>query len=122
MKKLATLRAPNSPRILQRTALDSPGNPARTGWRRDMAACTEFAGDVRARALYGHRTAALIARVVVLILALLLALVLTSQSRADDGSPDEPMLPFTIGGGLTVAALGALVLVVRRIQELRADK
>src|SRR5207302_5281505 len=75
-----------------------------------------------ARALYGHRTAALIARVVVLILALLLALVLTSQSRADDGSPDEPMLPFTIGGGLTVAALGALVLVVRRIQDLRAAK
>ena len=87
-----------------------------------MAACSEFAGDVRARALYGHRTAALIARVVVLILALLLALVLTSQSRADDGSPDEPMLPFTIGGGLTVAALGALVLVVRRIQDLRAAK
>jgi PAS domain S-box-containing protein len=87
-----------------------------------MAVCSEFAGDVRARALYGHRTAALIARVAVLILALLLALVLTSQSRADDGSPDEPMLPFTIGGGLTVAALGALVLVVRRIQDLRADK
>jgi PAS domain S-box-containing protein len=87
-----------------------------------MAVCSEFAGDVRARALYGHRTAALIARVAVLILALLLALVLTSQSRADDGAPDEPMLPFTIGGGLTVAALGALVLVVRRIQDLRADK
>jgi PAS domain S-box-containing protein len=87
-----------------------------------MAAYTEVAGEVRARALYGHRTTALIARVVVLILALLLALVLTSQSRADDGSPDEPLLPFTIGGGLTVAALGALVLVGRRIQNLRAEK
>jgi PAS domain S-box-containing protein len=87
-----------------------------------MAAYTEVAGEVRARALYGHRTTALIARVVVLILALLLALVLTSQSRADDGSPDEPLLPFTIGGGLTVAALGALVLVGRRIQNLHAEK
>jgi PAS domain S-box-containing protein len=73
--------------------------------------------------LYGHRTAALIARVIILILALLLALVLISPSRADDGGySDEPLLPFTIGGGLTVAALGALVLVVRRIQDLRADK
>jgi PAS domain S-box-containing protein len=81
-----------------------------------------MAGEVRARALYGHRTAALTARVMVLILALLLALVLTSQSRADDGAEDEPAIPFTIGGGLTVAALGALVLVVRRIQSLRAEK
>jgi PAS domain S-box-containing protein len=87
-----------------------------------MAAVSEFAGEVRACALYRHRTAALIARVIVLILALLLALVLTSQSRADDGGTDEPMLPFTIGGGLTVAALGALVLVFRRIQDLRAEK
>jgi len=87
-----------------------------------MAASSELAGEVRARALYGHRTAALTARVIILIVALLLALVLTSQSRADDGSADEPMLPFTIGGGLTVAALGALVLVFRRIQNLRAEK
>jgi len=87
-----------------------------------MAACSEMAGEVRARALYGHRTAALSARVMILILALLLALVLTSQSRADDGTADEPALPFTIGGGLTVAALGALALVMRRIQNLRAEK
>ena len=87
-----------------------------------MATYTEVAGEVRARALYGHRTTALIARVVVLVLALLLALVLTSQSRADDGGADEPLLPFSIGGGLTAAALGALVLVVRRIQDLRAEK
>jgi PAS domain S-box-containing protein len=88
-----------------------------------MAAVSEVAGEVRACALYGHRMAALIARVMILILALLLALVLISPSRADDGGyPDEPLLPFTIGGGLTVAALGALVLVVRRIQDLRADK
>jgi hypothetical protein len=87
-----------------------------------MAAYSEFAGEVRACALYRHRTAALIARVIVLILALLLALVLTSQSRADDGADDEPMLPFTIGGGLTVAALGALVLVFRRIHDLRSEK
>src|SRR5262249_41323849 len=32
------------------------------------------------------------------------------------------LLPFTIGGGLVVAALGALVLVVRRIQDLHTDK
>ncbi len=87
-----------------------------------MAACSEMAGEVRARALYGHRTAALTARVIILVLALLLALVLTSQSRADDGAADEPAIPFTIGGGLTVAALGALVLVMRRIQSLRAEK
>jgi signal transduction histidine kinase/CheY-like chemotaxis protein len=87
-----------------------------------MSACSDLAGEVRARALYGHRKAALIARVAILILALLLALALTSQSRADDDTPDEPPLPFTIGGGLTVAALGALVLVVRRIQNLRAEK
>src|SRR5262249_2996224 len=87
----------------------------------DMAAYSEVAGEVRACALHGHRTAALIARVVVLTLALLLALVLISPSRADDGGySDEPLLPFTIGGGLVVAALGALVLVARRIQDLRA--
>jgi PAS domain S-box-containing protein len=88
-----------------------------------MAAYSEVAGEARACALYGHRTAALIARVVVLILAVLLALVLISPTRADDGGySDEPLLPFTIGGGLVVAALGALVLVVRRIQDLHADK
>jgi PAS domain S-box-containing protein len=88
-----------------------------------MTAYAEVAGEVRARALYRHRTAALSARVMILILALLLALVLISPSRAgDDGITDEPMLPFTIGGGLTVAALGALVLVVRRIQDLRAER
>jgi PAS domain S-box-containing protein len=88
-----------------------------------MATYSQAAGEVRACALYGHRTAALIARVVVVILALLLALVLISPSRADDGGySDEPLLPFTLGGGLTVAALGALVLVFRRIQDLRADK
>src|SRR5215475_8954396 len=96
--------------------------PALTGGGRDMMACSELAGEVRARALYGHPTAALFARVVVLVLALLLALVLTSQSRADDGSPDEPPLPFTIGGGLTVAALGVVTLVMRRIQNLRGEK
>src|ERR1700739_2132482 len=87
-----------------------------------MAACSEFASEVRARALYGHRTAALATRVMILILALLLALVLTSQRRAAELAADEPPLQFTIGGGLTVAALGALVLVVRRIQDLRAEK
>jgi PAS domain S-box-containing protein len=88
-----------------------------------MPACSELAGEARASALYGHRKTALAARVAILILALLLALVLTSQSRADDtGVGDDPLLPFTIGGGLTVAALGALVLVVRRIQDLRAEK
>jgi PAS domain S-box-containing protein len=88
-----------------------------------MAGCSDLAGEARASALYGHRKTALAARVAILILALLLALVLTSQGRADDaGIGDDPLLPFTIGGGLTVAALGALVLVVRRIQDLRAEK
>jgi PAS domain S-box-containing protein len=81
-----------------------------------------MSGEVRVNALYGHRTAALTARIMILILALLLALVLISPSRADDSAADEPALPFSIGGGLTVAALGALVLVMRRIQDLRAEK
>src|ERR1051326_1836819 len=123
MKKLATLRAPNSRGILQRMELDRLRQPGARAGGGDMAAVSEVAGEVRACALYGPRMAALIARVMILILALLLALVLISPSRADDGGyPDEPLLPFTIGGGLTVAALGALVLVVRRIQDLRADK
>jgi PAS domain S-box-containing protein len=88
-----------------------------------MAAYSQVAGEARACALYGHRTAALIARAMVVILALLLALVLISPTRADDGGyADEPLLPFTIGGGLVVAALGALVLVARRIQDLHVDK
>src|SRR5215475_1303737 len=87
-----------------------------------MAACSEMAAEVRSNALYGHRTAALTARIMILILALLLALVLISPSRADDSAADEPALPLSIGGGLTVAALAALVLVVRRIQDLRAEK
>jgi PAS domain S-box-containing protein len=87
-----------------------------------MSACSDLPGEVRARALYGHRTAALFVRAAILILALLLALVVTSQSRADDEGAIEDPLPFTIGGGLTVAALGALVLVFRRIHDLRAEK
>jgi PAS domain S-box-containing protein len=86
-----------------------------------MSAYSDFAGEARARALYGHRTAALCARAAILILALLLALVLTSQSRADDVAMDDPM-PFTVGGGLTVAAIGALVLAARRFQYLRRER
>src|ERR1051326_8221127 len=96
MKKLATLRAPNSRGILQRMALDRLRQPGARAGGGDMAAVSEVAGEVRACALYGHRMAALIARVMILILALLLALVLISPSRADDGGyPDEPLLPFT---------------------------
>src|SRR5580704_14070800 len=124
MKKLATLRAPESSRILQRTAPKRRATRRARGGGGNMAAYSEVASEARACALYGHRTAALTARVIVLILALLLALVLTSQSRAADGddAADEPMVPFTIGGGLTVAALGGLVLLWRRVQDGRAHK
>jgi len=87
-----------------------------------MSASYGLSGEVRDRALYGHRAAAIVVRVAILGLALLLALALNSTSRADDGSDVEDPLPFSIGGGLTVAGIGALMHVVRRIRHARAQK
>jgi signal transduction histidine kinase/DNA-binding response OmpR family regulator len=84
-----------------------------------MPAWFHLAGEARVRAFTGRRAAA---RRTILVLTLLLALAPVSPSRADDTGGGEDPLPFTIGGGLTVAALGALVLVFRRIHDLRADK
>jgi signal transduction histidine kinase/CheY-like chemotaxis protein len=85
-----------------------------------MPAWFPLAGEVRG--FTGRRAAALAARMAILVLALLLGLAPVSPSRADDAGVGEDPLPFTIGGGLTVAALGTLVLVFRRIHDLRADK
>jgi PAS domain S-box-containing protein len=87
-----------------------------------MPAWFPLAGEVRVRAFTGHRAAALATRTAVLVLPLLLALVSAAPSQADDNAGSDDPLPFTIGGGLTVAALGALVLVFRRIHDLRADR
>jgi len=78
--------------------------------------------EVRARALYGHRKTALLARAAILLLAFLIALAFTSTGRADDGDANEDPLPFTVGGGLTVAAVGAFVHGLRRLHGLRQQK
>ena len=71
-------------------------------------------GDVRARAVFGHRTLALAARGAVVVLAFFLTVPLVS----------EPIpVPFTatMAGALLIAACGALALMARRNRLLAAN-
>src|SRR5262249_52648209 len=95
--------------------------PRKQGGGRYMPALYGLS-DVRMRALLGHCRTALLARGTILLLALLMTLAFTATSRADDGAADEDPLPFTIGGGLTVAAVGAFVHGLRRLRGLSEQK
>ena len=80
---------------------------------------TDIKGDVRARAVYGHRVAALAARVAVVVLAVHVTIPLL----APDGSLDRisAAVAATLGGALIVAGCGALALLARRNRLLAAD-
>ena len=71
-------------------------------------------GDVRARAVFGHRPSALAARGAVVILAFFLTVPLVSE-------PVSLPSAATIAGALLVAACGALALLARRNRLLAAD-
>jgi PAS domain S-box-containing protein len=78
-----------------------------------------IAGDVRARAVYGHRGWALAARAAVVVLAFYLTLP-SLGAEAGLFSFDAPVVA-TIAGALIVAACGALALLARRNRLLAAE-
>ena len=71
-------------------------------------------GDVRARAMFGHRLWALAARGAVVILAFFLTVPLVSE-------PVSVPFPAAMAGALLVAACSALALMARRNRLLAAD-
>ena len=71
-------------------------------------------GDVRARAVFGHRMLALAARGAVVVLAFFLTVPLVSE-------PISVPFTATMGGALLIAACGALALMARRNRLLAAD-
>jgi len=80
---------------------------------------TDSAGDVRARAVFGHRASALAARAAVVVLAIYVT-VPALVTEAPFGHADA-LLAATIAGALIVAACGALALLVQRNRRLAAD-
>ena len=86
---------------------------------------TPSAGDVRARAVVGHRALAFVARAAVVIIAFYVTLPFVSSEAALFGFGAE--VSATIAGALMVAACGALALLARRnrllgVQLKRADE
>ena len=75
-------------------------------------------GDVRSRAVFGHRTAALAARVAVVVLAAHV----TVPLLAPDGfmSGFNAHIAATIAGALIVVACGVLALLARRNRMMAA--
>jgi signal transduction histidine kinase/DNA-binding response OmpR family regulator len=70
------------------------------------------AGDVRARAVFGHRALALVVRAAVVVIAFYLTLPLVSSDAAPFSF--DATVSATIAGALIVAACGALALLARR--------
>ena len=70
------------------------------------------AGDVRARAVFGHRALALVVRAAVVVIAFYLTLPLVSFDAAPFSF--DATVSATIAGALIVAACGALALLARR--------
>jgi signal transduction histidine kinase/DNA-binding response OmpR family regulator len=78
---------------------------------------TDSAGDVRARAVFGHRASALAARAAVVVLAIYL----TVPALITEAPFGDALLAATIAGALIVAACGALALLLQRNRKLAAD-
>ena len=74
-------------------------------------------GDVRARAVFGHRVAALAARAAIVVVAFYLTLPFVSLDTSVFGFDAEVLA--TITGALIVAGCGALALLVARNRTLR---
>jgi signal transduction histidine kinase/CheY-like chemotaxis protein len=70
------------------------------------------AGDVRARAVFGHRALALVARAAVVVIAFYLTLPLVSSEAALFSFDAD--VSATLAGALIIAACGALTLLARR--------
>jgi len=77
------------------------------------------AGDVRARAVFGHRALALAARAAVVVIAFYLTVPLVSSGEAPFSF--DATVSATIAGALIVAACGALALLARRNRLLGAQ-
>ena len=71
-------------------------------------------GDVRARAVFGHRMLALAARGAVVVLAFFLTVPLVAE-------PVSVPFTATMGGALLIVACGAIALMARRNRLLAAD-
>ena len=81
-----------------------------------------FAGEVRARALFGHRAASIIVRVAVVALAFRVVLgFFLSDSPIADAIRANAHLWATIAGALIAAACGVLALLIGRNRELGAE-
>src|SRR5207237_3272530 len=78
---------------------------------RASMASSDSAGDVRARAVFGHRASALAARAAVVVLAIYLTLPLLAP-EATLGF--DATVSATIADALIVAACGVLALLARR--------
>ena len=79
---------------------------------------SQSAGDVRAQAVFGHRTAALAARAAVVVIAFYLTIPLVARDAAIPGF-DATVLA-TLAAALVVAACGALALLARNNRKLNA--
>src|SRR5215475_3124321 len=82
----------------------------------------EPAGEVRARALFGHRAASIAVRVAIVLLALRIVLgaVLPESPAAEFIHANAQVLAI-VAGALIAAACGALALLIGRNSELRDE-
>ncbi len=87
-----------------------------------MGTNRDAVGEVRARALFGHRAAAIIVRVAITLLAFRVVLgTFMSEGPAADAAGFSAPVWATIGGALIAAACGALALLSRRNRQLAAE-
>ena len=87
-----------------------------------MLAHPEIPGEVRARALFGHRTAAIIVRIAIVALAFRVVLTyFMSEAQVRDAAPSAAHVWATIAGALIAAACGMLAILIGRNRGLRAD-
>jgi PAS domain S-box-containing protein len=87
-----------------------------------MQGLPEAAGEVRARALFGHRTAAILARVAIVVIAfrVVLAALLFDDPPAD-ATASTAHIWATIAGAMIAAACGALAHLFRRNRRLTGE-
>jgi PAS domain S-box-containing protein len=87
-----------------------------------MRALPEAAGEVRARALFGHRTAAILVRIAIVVIAFRVVLAaLFLDDPPMEGAPSTAHIWATIAGAMIAAACGALAHLFRRNRQLAAE-
>ncbi|HLN07687.1 MAG TPA: ATP-binding protein [Xanthobacteraceae bacterium] len=87
-----------------------------------MQAHPEATGEVRARALFGHRTAAVLARIAIVVIAFRVVLAaLFDHDPPIDTTVSAAHIWATIAAAMIAAACGALAHLLRRNRQLAAD-